>query len=117
MSCGPSLNPPPGTTRTEPYTAKGSIEVRGSTASWRRESKTWVETASGPIDARGRFSADGQGEYKDPARRNPWRIRLGGEVLAREGRVQGHAQVLRHRDGSIARECSLAGERPARAPA
>jgi len=107
MKCGALLNAGPDATRTEPFEARIRLDVTGQKINWTRESATVAEAAKGTIDGDGRFTAEGEGETKDGPQRNPWQLKVQGQYVARDNAIDGRAQILRRRDGTVARECTL----------
>lgn len=113
LTCSALINPAKNTTRIEGFSnAKLKLEIAGSKVSWVRETATALETASGKVDSSGRFTVEGEGASKDAADRRPWLLKASGEVLAREQRIDARAQILRHKEGTIARECTMRAVRP-----
>lgn len=112
LSCGPLLNAPSTALRREPFTASLTVDLGDRRVGWVRESRTVYESVSGPLDAGGRFTAEGEGHYKDEAARNPWRARAQGQLDARRQVLEARVQLLRQKDGVLTRECTLRARRP-----
>lgn len=107
-SCGETLGAASGPGR-EPFAAQLAVEIQGSRISWTRGGKTHVEWVSGTIDKRGSFSARGEGKEDGPTRKGQWQVRASGGLNLRVQpmRLDGQVELLRPRDGSVARRCSF----------
>ncbi|MFO1328611.1 MAG: serine/threonine-protein kinase [Rubrivivax sp.] len=112
LACGPLLNAPRNATRQEAFSQAVKVEVGPQRVGWVRESKTAFESASGRLEPGGRFSAEGEGRYKDEPERNPWRVRAQGQLDVRAQQLDARVQLLRQKDGSISRECTLRARKP-----
>ena len=108
-ACGEVLNSTLEGTRAEPFSAPIALEIDGTRISWSRKGKTSSETVSGRIDASGRFSAEGEGADNAPGAASRWTVQASGSVnpKAQPLRLEGAVRLLRAKDGTLARECTM----------
>ena len=120
LACGPVLSRPGGPGNAA-FTTELAIEIQGRRIRWTRSTALINESVAGSFDAQGHFSAEGQGERKDRA--EIWLEKASGAFLPKTRRIEGRLQILRPKDLSVARECTLVAQpgaaaiAPARPPA
>ena len=120
LTCGPVLSRP-GSPGNQAFTTELAIEIQGQRIRWTRQTALVNETVVGTFDAQGHFNAEGQGGRKD--RTEIWFEKASGAFLPKTRRIEGRLQMLRPKDLSVARDCTLVAQRgavataPARPPA
>ena len=109
LACGASLSKNLPRPEADPFKADIVIEVSGTRIKLTRQRPTYLETTQGSIDAKGHFSAEGQGAYTDG--RSTWLVRAWGDWVPGQQRIMGQVQLLRPADKAVSRECTLKAER------
>ena len=110
LACGP-VQPRPGSPAApdnQAFTAELAIQIQGNHIRWTRNTPLVNETVAGSFDAQGHFSAAGQGARKD--RTEIWHEQASGAFLPKTRRIEGRLQILRPKDMSVARECTLVAQ-------
>ncbi len=110
LSCGASLSPTAVGPKAKEFNADLTVHVDGSRIVLERQRADHSETAAGSFDAQGRFSAAGQGAYKDG--RSQWLVQYRGEYVVASQLIQGRAQIMRPQDKLVTRECTFRAARP-----
>jgi len=107
--CGETIGPRSPGVNSEAFSAKIALDVQGTRISWTRSGKTWAETVIGSIDGRGRFTAEGEGWDDAEGRKNRWWVQASGSYNTRvqPARLEGQVELLRAKDRSVARRCTL----------
>ena len=108
LACGPVLSRPDGPGNAA-FTADLDIHVEGQRIRWTRQTARVSETVEGRFDEQGRFSAEGQGARKDRA--ETWLERASGLFVPATRRIEGQLQILRSKDKSVARDCTIVARR------
>jgi hypothetical protein len=110
-ACGATLGKPANPKGYhEPFSSKLALEIKGTRISWTRSGKSYRETSAGSIDARGRFTATGQGRETLPSGgSSEWTLRAKGRYNPRSQppRLEGEIELFRSGDGTLARQCTL----------